>query len=56
MEFKLDEPAENTIQQIKNREYIKSYTNFPKTIHLVGIGFSKTERNVATWESEIWER
>jgi len=56
MEFKLDEPAENAIEQIKNREYIKSYTNSPKTIYLVGIGFSKSERNVAVWEAEIWER
>ena len=56
MEFKLDKPAENAIRQIKNRDYLKSYTNSPKTIHLVGIGFSQSERNVATWESEIWER
>mgnify|MGYP000093885565 CR=1 FL=1 len=56
MEFKLDEPAENAIQQIKNRDYIQSYTNVEKTIYLVGIGFSKTERNVAAWEVEIWER
>jgi len=56
MEFKLDEPAENAIQQIKNRDYIQSYTNVEKTIYLVGIGFSKTERNVAAWEAEVWER
>ncbi len=56
MEFKLDKPAEDAIQQIKSRDYLKSYINSPKTIHLVGIGFSKTERNIATWESEIWER
>jgi len=56
MEFKLDEPAENAIEQIKNRDYIKSYINSPKKIYLVGISFSKTERNVATWKSEIWER
>ena len=56
MEFKLDQPAENAIQQIKNRDYLKSYINSPKTIHLVGIGFSQSERNIATWESEIWER
>ena len=56
MEFKLNEPVENAIQQIKDREYLKSYANSPKTIYLVGIGFSKTERNVAAWESEIWVR
>ncbi len=56
MEFKLDEPAENAIEQIKNRAYLTSYANSTKTIYLVGIGFSKTERNVAAWEAEIWER
>ena len=56
MEFKSDEPAENAIKKIKNREYIKSYANSLKTIYLVGIGFSKTERNVEAWEAEIWER
>ena len=56
IEFKLDKPIENAIEQIKNRDYLKSYINSPKTIHLVGISFSKTERNVTTWTSEIWER
>ncbi len=56
MEFKLDEPAENAIEQIKNRDYVKPYANSTKTIYLVGIGFSKVERNVAAWEAEIWER
>ncbi len=56
MEFKLDEPAENAIEQIKKRDYIQSYINVEKTIYLVGIGFSQKERNVAAWEAEIWER
>ena len=56
MEFKLDKPAENAIEQIKEREYIQSYMNVEKTIYLVGVGFSQTERNVATWEAEIWDR
>ncbi len=55
IEFKLDEPAENAIEQIKNREYIQSYVNVEKTIYLVGVRFSKKERNVAAWEAEIWE-
>ncbi len=56
MEFKLDEPAETAIEQIKKRDYIQSYINVEKTIYLVGIGFSQKERNVAAWEAEIWER
>ncbi|MEM8527182.1 MAG: AAA family ATPase [Bacteroidota bacterium] len=56
MEFKLDEPAENAIQQIKERDYANSFQNTPKNLVLVGIGFSRNERTVKTWESEIWER
>lgn len=56
MEFKLDEPAEDAIAQIKSRKYAQSYKNSLKTVILVGIGFSKEERNVKSWEEEIWER
>ena len=56
MEFKLDEPIKNAIQQIKNRQYAAPYKNSPKTVYLVGIGFSKEERNVEAWEAEIWKR
>lgn len=56
MEFKLDEPVKNALQQIKNRKYAAAYKNSPKTVFLVGIGFSKEERNVEEWEVEVWER
>ena len=56
MEFKLDKPVENDIEQIKNRKYAAAYKNAPKKIYLVGINFSKEERNVENWETEIWER
>ena len=56
MEFKLDEPVKNAIQQIKNRQYATAYKNSPKTVYLVGISFSKEDRNVEAWEVEIWER
>jgi hypothetical protein len=56
MEFKLDEPAQNAIKQIKDRQYAAAYLNSPKTIYLVGVGFSREERNVETWEAEVWER
>lgn len=54
MEFKLDEPAEDAIAQIKSREYVNAYKNSTKKVVLVGVGFSKEERNVETWEKEIW--
>lgn len=56
MEFKLDEPVQNAIQQIKDRKYAAAYKNSPKTVYLVGIGFSKEERNVEAWEAKIWKR
>lgn len=55
MEFKLDEPAENAIAQIKSRDYLSKYSNHNKTAYLVGIGFSKEDRNVETWEVEEWK-
>ena len=55
MEFKLDGTAENAIEQIKNREYAAAYKNFNKKIFLVGVNFSKEERNVESWECEVWE-
>ena len=56
IEFKLNETVEDAMAQIKNKKYTQSYKNSPKTVHLVGINFSKTERNVDSWSSEIWIR
>ncbi|MEM0991931.1 MAG: ATP-binding protein [Bacteroidota bacterium] len=56
MEFKLNEPIKNAIEQIKNRAYAAAYKNSPKQVQLVGISFSKEERNVEDWSVEIWER
>lgn len=55
MEFKLDKPAKNAIDQIKSRQYATTFKNSSKTIYIVGIGFSKEERNVESWEAEIWK-
>jgi len=56
MEFKLEESAENAIQQIKQRKYAAAYKNSTKIIYLVGINFSKEERNVSNWKAEVWNR
>jgi len=48
--------VKNAIQQIKQREYATSFKNTLKELILVGIGFSKKERNVDTWLIEKWER
>jgi len=54
MEFKLNEPAEHAIAQIKDREYAHAYKNAAKRVLLVGIGFGKEARNVESWEVEEW--
>ena len=55
MEFKLDEPAENAIAQIKERNYAAAYKQEDKKVFLIGIGFSKERRNVETCEVEEWK-
>ena len=54
MEFKLEETAKDAIAQIKSRQYTAAYKNAPKKIILVGINFSKEERNVESWVAEEW--
>jgi len=54
MEFKLDGNSTNAIEQIKNREYAASYQNATKKVFLVGVNFSKEERNVEDWEWEVF--
>ena len=56
MEFKLDGTSSDAIEQIKNREYAAAYENSTKKVFLVGVNFSKEERNVESWECEVWER
>jgi len=56
MEFKLAATVDDAIAQIKERKYNQSYKNSPKKIILVGINFSKEERNVEDWKMEEWVR
>lgn len=53
MEFKLDQSAAAAIQQIKDKEYASGFLNTDKTLMLVGINFSKEEKNVENWKSEV---
>lgn len=56
MEFKLDESAEDALQQIADRQYAAAYQNSTKTIFLIGVNFSKEERNIEEWKIEEWKR
>ena len=50
----MDESSEDALLQIKDKEYAASYKNSPKTLILVGVNFSKEERNIGTFVSEEW--
>jgi len=52
-EFKIiDNNQQPALQQIKQKRYFEKYQSFP-VVYLIGIGFSKKERNVVDWEVEI---
>jgi hypothetical protein len=56
MEFKLDGTSIGAIEQIKNRDYAATYRHSTKQVFLVGVNFSKEDRNIESWESEIWKQ
>ncbi|HON17522.1 MAG TPA: PD-(D/E)XK nuclease domain-containing protein, partial [Spirochaetota bacterium] len=55
IEFKVvEEKMEGkALQQIKEKRYFEKYINQYKDIYLVGIEFSKAERNIVGFEVEI---
>ncbi|GIV29108.1 MAG: ATPase AAA [Bacteroidia bacterium] len=54
-EFKTSDESNNNInplQQIKNKKYHEKYLHQNKNIYLIGIEFSKKDRNIAKYEYE----
>jgi Predicted AAA-ATPase/PD-(D/E)XK nuclease superfamily len=51
-EFKLDQTAEIALQQIHDKKYADKYRALKKPIHLLGVSFSTSERNVVDWKTE----
>jgi hypothetical protein len=51
-EFKMDQPASEAIAQIKQKGYAIPYLNGGKPITLIGINFSREERNIVEWVEE----
>ena len=51
-EFKMDQPAKMAIAQIKEKGYATPYLNNGKPITLIGINFSREERNIVEWVEE----
>jgi len=52
MEFKLDEPAESALRQIREKGYADPYRNGAREVLLVGVGFSSGKKGVGDWKAE----
>ncbi len=50
IEFKVGK--ENPLKQIKEKKYYEKYQEKNKEIYLIGINFSKEEKNIVSWEEE----
>jgi hypothetical protein len=48
----MDQPAAVAITQIKEKGYATPYLSDGKPITLIGINFSRTERNIVEWVEE----
>jgi len=51
-EFKMNQPANVAIAQIKEKGYAIPYLSDAKPITLIGINFSKKKRNIVEWLEE----
>ena len=53
-EFKVVEliPEGRALQQIKDQQYADKYRSRGEPIHLIGVEFSKIERNITGFEQE----
>ena len=52
-EFKMNQSADIAIAQIKEKGYATPYLSHGKPIMLIGINFSKEERNIVEWKEEV---
>ena len=52
-EFKMDQSADLALAQIKEKGYVTPYQNAGKPITLIGINFSREERNIVEWKEEV---
>ncbi len=49
MEFKLDESAEEALQQIENKRYALPFEANSRQLFKIGINFSNQTRNIEKW-------
>ena len=55
MEFKLDEPAEAALSQIRNHRYGSPYLGQGQPVIALGVSFSSETKEVAGWEAMPYE-
>ena len=51
-EFKLYEPKESALAQIREKEYHLKYLGAGKAVHLIGVEFDREKRNIGEWDVE----
>lgn len=55
MEFKVDESPEKALAQIDEKRYADRYLSDDRTVVKVGVNFSSSERNIASWTKDPQE-
>ncbi len=56
IEIKVDQSSGKAIKQIKEKRYYGKYINTDKIIHIVGINFSSSDRQIKDWKEEIIDK
>ncbi|MCS7035842.1 MAG: PD-(D/E)XK nuclease domain-containing protein, partial [Saprospiraceae bacterium] len=56
LEFKLDEPAEAALEQIRQKRYYEAWWHLGKPVVGVGVQFSSQKRNIERWVAEEMRR
>ena len=51
-EFKTEEPEGTALAQLKEKAYVAKYRHLGRPIHLIGVEFGRSERNVAAFAVE----
>jgi len=52
-EFKVDEPVEDALWQIENKDYASIYADSGKKIIKAGVVFSRKQRNIIEWKAAM---
>ncbi len=56
IEIKVDQSADEALNQIKDKRYYGKYINTDKEIHIVGLNFSSKTRQIEEWKEELVDR